>query len=184
MMKRYLTAALCAVLAVCLCACGGPKAAKPDDYGYTLTQQDNGTYTIRVAADDGGDLYLRERMTAEPQCLALTEDILQIVGDGDTGTRWTVFCNVAEGTVSEAFGNYVAANETKVAYVDYLTEAYHLFVRDIYDEGAYLEATTLTGLVVGEDGSLIKSVDVRNHQVIVTYETASGDATVTMAMPE
>lgn len=183
MIKRCSLLALCAVLAMSLCACG-PKKANPDRYGYAVTQEDNGTYTIRVEANDGGELYVRQRMSAEPECLALTKDVLQIVSDGQSGTQWTVFCNVTEDTVSDAIGNYVAANETKVAYVDYLTDAYQLFVRDIFDESVYLEATTLTGLVVQEDGTLVKDVKVKNNQLLVTYETAAGDATVTMAMPE
>lgn len=182
-MKRCMICGLCVLLVVCLCACGGPKAAKPKDYGYTVTQEDNGTYTIRVAGDDG-DLYLRQRMASEPECLALTKDVLQIVGDSGNGHRWAVFCDVANEKVSDAIGNYVAANDTKVAYVDYLTDAYQLFVRDIFDESAYLEATTLSGLVVQEDGTLIKNVRVKNNQLMVTYQTAAGDATVTMAMPE
>ncbi len=183
MIKRCSLFALCAVLVMSLCACG-PKKANPDRYGYAVTQEDNGTYTISVAANGGGELYVRRQMSAEPQCLALTKDILQIVGDGQSGTQWTVFCNVTDDTVSTAFGNYVAANETKVAYVDYLTDAYQLFVRDIFDEGAYWEATTLTGLVVQKDGTLVKDVKVKNDQLIVTYQAATEDITITMAMPK
>lgn len=183
-MKRHLISAACIALAVCLCACGKPKTADPDDYGYTLTQQDNGTYTLQVEANDGSTLYLRERLTEEPQCLALNTDTLQIVGNHDSGTQWAVFCNVAEDKVSDAIGNYVTANDTKVAYVDYLTDAYHLFVRDIYDETLYLEAVTLTGLVVQEDGALVTDAKLKNGKLTVTYYTTVGKANAIIEMPE
>ena len=183
-MKRHLISAGCIALAVCLCACGKPKTADPDKYGYTLTQQDNGTYTLQVEANDGSTLYLRERLDEEPQCLALTQDTLQIVGNHDSGTQWAVFCDVTEDRVSSAVANYVTTNGTKVAYVDYLTDAYHLFVRDIYDENAYLQAVTLTGLVVQEDGSLVTDAKLKNGKLTVTYYTTAGKANAVIEMPE
>ena len=183
-MKRYLISAACIALAVCLCACGKPKAADPEDYGYTIAQQENGTYTLQVEANDGSALYVRERLAEEPQCLALTEDTLQIVGNHDSGTQWAVFCDVTEDRVSDAVANYVTANDTKVAYVDYLTDAYHLFVRDIYDETLYLEAVTLTGLVVQEDGSLVTDAKLKGGKLTVTYYTTAGKANAIIDMPE
>ena len=184
-MKRRLISLLCVLSMVGLCLCGcQPRPADPDAYHFQISQQENGTYTIEVSSAEGDQLYVRSRMPRQPECLALTRDLLQIVGDSDDGSRWTVFCHVTAGKRSEAFGNYVAANKTKVAYVDYRSNAYQLFEQDMFDETVYQQATALSGLVVNEHGAPTVEAVLSGERLTVTYPTAAGDVTITMAMPK
>lgn len=184
-MKRCLIFTLCAILTLCLCGCADtPKAADPDQFRFSITQHTDNTYDITVRGNEGSSLFHQQHLPYQPMCYELSEDVMQIICDTANGTQWTAFCDVSKGRTSDVFGNYVAANTTKVAYIDYLTEKYWLFVRDIYDESVYLEATELPGLTVDKSGALFKSVKVKNDQVILTYLIAGGENTVTMAIPE
>lgn len=183
-----------ALLALCLClllaGCGkqtddGKTTASTERMAvencYFYTENQDGTYSYAVHQRGGGTLYAVETARRPVSFEVANEDVLMISGQAGTGVgaRWAKFCDIENGRVSDTFGGYLAAKGTTVAFLDQRTDAYHVFVCDVFQPQTYIEVVTLEGLVV--DGDVIKDFALSEEGVLsVTYVTTDGDKTVTV----
>ena len=131
----------------------------------------------------GGTLYAVETARRPVSFEVMNEDVLMIHGENGVGTlkRWAKFCDIEHNRVSAAFAGYLAAEGTTVAFLDQRTDAYHVFVCDVFQPQTYIEVVTLEGLTVTEGSDPVKEYALSKDGVLsVTYATADGDKTVTV----
>ena len=148
---------------------------------YFYTENQDGTYSYAVHQRGGGTLYAVETARRPVSFEVMNEDVLMIYGENGVGTlkRWAKFCDIEHNRVSETFAGYLAAKGTTVAFLDQRTDAYHVFVCDVFQPQTYIEVVTLEGLVV--EGDVIKNFALSEESLLlVTYVTADGDRTVTV----
>lgn len=201
-MNKFLCRGLCCVLSLVmllgLCACGedeeGATVTNPtinmEDYtaeqSYHLTKNADNTFAFDLADHAGQILYHRDGLKNEPTFTALDKDNLQVVvktGNG-ASNQWAVFFNVKSSAVSRVFTNFLHATTTHVAYVDYLTDQYHVFVAEIKNPDTGLTAVTLKGLVKDEGQDPIHGLEVNDQgDLVVTYPVEKGEKTVTVDIP-
>lgn len=205
-MKRCVTFM---VLALCLClmlaGCGADKAKdsattettipagpqpNPDlkvEDCYTHTENKDGTYSYEVEWRGGGILHAEQNIDRPVSFMVAGEDVLVIHGQAGTGVgaRWAKFCDIRRGRVSDTYGSYLAAVDTRVAFIDNRTDAYHVFVCDAFEPNVYYTVCTLEGLSVEDSADVVKDFALSEDGVLsVTYATADGDKTVTIDMKE
>ena len=190
MKKRVRFALLALYLCLLLAGCGkqtddGKATASTERMAvencYFYTENQDGTYSYAVHQQGGGTLYAVETARRPVSFKVMNEDVLMIHGENGVGTfqRWAKFCDIEHNRVSAAFAGYLAAKGTTVAFLDQRTDAYHVFVCDVFQPQTYIEVVTLEGLVV--DGDVIKDFALSEEGVLsVTYATADGDKTVTV----
>ena len=200
-MKKILCRGLCCVLSLvmllALCACGeeeeevvtNPPIAKEDysaEQSYHLAQNGDGTFNFQVANHIGQTLYLRTELKYEPAFTALNKDLLQVVvkeGNGLTN-QWAVFCNVDTGYVSKVFAGFLHANTTHVAYVEFLTGQYHVFVANLESPETDLTAVTLEGLTKDDGQDPITGLEVTEQgDLLVSYRAGKEEKTTAVDMP-
>lgn len=197
-MKKWLCFVLATIFLLCV-GCGenkeAEKAATPNgpqpnpdlkvEDCYTYTENKDGTYSYEVEWRGGGILYSEKEVTRPVSFAVANEDVLILSGQAGTGVtaRWAKFCDIQSGRVSETFGAYLAAVDSRVAFLDYRTDAHHVFVCDPFEPYEYTNVTTLEGLVM--EGDVIRDFALSEEGVLsVTYATADGDKTVTIDLGE
>ncbi len=159
----------------------------PDDFVencFTLTENENGTYSYEVTSRDG-TVILEEYYKQYPAAfIPVDNDRLVVYGQNGTRLRdrWAVVCDVATPTVYRHVYNVVGVSKTQAAVVEERTGQYYLFVCDVMDSGNILDAKPLTGLTVMEGAEPDITVKQKNNQVTVTYPTDSGKETVTVEL--
>lgn len=150
---------------------------------YTFTENKDGTYSYSVECRGGGCIYVKERMQRPVSFATANEDTLIIEGQEGVGVgaRWATFCDIERGRVSETCCGYLAAVDTRVAFVEQRTDMYHVFVCDPFEPHEILAAYTMEGLVIPDGGDVLKDFALSKDGVLtVTYPTKSGDKTITI----
>lgn len=150
---------------------------------YTYTENADGTYSYEVEWRGGGILCAEQTMDRPVSFTVADENVLVIHGQAGTGVgaRWAKFCDIQRGRVSQIFGGYLAAAGNRVAYVDFRTEKYHVFVADAFDSVEPLGVYTLEGALT--DGDPMEDFSVNEEGVLsVTYRTESGSKTIFVDM--
>ena len=155
---------------------------------YTIAQAADGSYSVSVKDAQGNTLFSRKGLTTKPAAETLSDDTVCVVGTGGDGImrRWGLICDVTACRASEAFGGFLTAKGDNVAYLANLTGGWHVFVRNAYDESAYLQVTTLEGAVADENSEVIKSfeMDKENGKLTVVYFTEGNTTkTITITLP-
>lgn len=155
---------------------------------YTLTENQDGTYTYKVQNRMGGIMYSRENVTEKPTFTQMTDLVLEIAGQTSKDnnlTGWAVYCNIQTMDVSRRFDRVLASADSRVVYLDYRSGKWVVFVSDQFNEDTYLEGTELTGLTISESGSPKIDYEVtESGDLEVTYDTADGKKTVTVKLAE
>ena len=193
--KKFIPLALLAALL--LGGCGnaatdddnGPVAPQPDPNrkaadSYSYTEHANETYSYEVWGRSGSTFISEKRLDKPVSFDAISDELLIAYGQRGDGlhTRWARFCNV-QTEQYVGFSGYLAAWDTQVAFVDQRTDAYHVFVCEAFGPEVYASVTTLAGLTVAEDGTIIKSFALSKEGILtVTYPTADGDKTVDISL--
>ena len=191
-MKRVLCAALAVLLLAGLCGCTKDERPKSDpvyredvtDY-CLITEELDQTYKLRVINPYQQTVYERKNLSVPPRLEALDNGEVAIFYDhnGNVDLSWALVCNPESGFVSDIIGDACYMRGGYAVYRDYLTGQHHLFVRDLRQDGAYLEATTLEGIDVTNPFYTIK--EGKDGKVTATYETMEGEKkTVDVKLPE
>ena len=197
-MKKWLCFVLATLMLLCV-GCGSEEQEKasaspsassnvpvpnPDlkvEDCYTFTENRDGTYSYTVEWRGGGVIFRADNEIRPASFAVISEDVLMISGQAGTGVtaRWAIFCDIERGRVSEAFGQYLAAVDGHVAFLDQRTNAYHVFVCDPFVPYEYTQVVTLDDWVMSDD--VIKDFALSEEGVLsVTYATADGDKTITI----
>ncbi|MBE6807556.1 MAG: hypothetical protein E7527_06110 [Ruminococcaceae bacterium] len=197
-MNKRLRTLLCLLLSLALlgglCACGeaeeGVFTFDPETYdpnvSYHVNQNPDGSYSFYVADYAGNIFYARESEPYAPKFTKLTASVLQITAPMATAPQkqWAVFCDVRTKKTSGLFGDFLVAKGNYVAQLEYLSDQYHVFVREIFNPDVDPQTTTLMGLVPNKDAQLYeKAVLNKDGNLEITYETHAGKKTVTIEMP-
>ena len=151
---------------------------------YTLEKNQDGTYSYTVMALNGGAIMQEKRLTEPVDIEAVSDDLVRVSGqDGPyLSDTWSVFCNVRTAQRSPIFTYVLGAGETQVAYVDFLTDKYHVFVCDPFGTQADRTAYTLEDIQTVNGQELDLTCKQEGDTLTVTYPTEDGKKTVTIKL--
>lgn len=196
--KKILCLCVATILLCGLCACGeeevrdgGANPTIPADQftpeqGYHLNKNDKGVYDYQLVDRLGQVVYAQSGLKYMPTFTAVNDSLLQVMTKtgSSPSAQQALFYNVKSGQVSTMFGGFLAATETHVAYVTYLTNQYHVFVAAIFDPQIPVSSVTLEGLTIEEELDPITSYTTKEDGTLeVTYPTKKGNKTVTVTLP-
>lgn len=143
-MKKILTITLCLinVLIVILYGCDG---------NYDINQlyeiTDNGNFTYDYVIKDRHDniLISDKDVSRKPKVNVINEDLLSISVQTGTGisTRWTIYCDVNSGNVSDTYYSVLGEYEENVVFVNYDNGRHSVIIQDIFNKGEYLKEVVL-----------------------------------------
>lgn len=150
---------------------------------YTLKEDSNGRYMVQVLDAHGSTIFKRQNMLDKPTCTAVNEDILCVAGAGaNPSTRWAIFCNVKQGTVSQSYSGCLATKGTNVAYGTNTDGAWQVHVGDAFDDGK--TTYTLEGAYAIDNRSVISQAELNDQgDLVVTYWAGDVEKTQTIPMP-
>ena len=143
-MKKRLIITLCLinVLIVILSGCDG---------NYDINQlyeiTDNGNFTYDYVIKDRHDniLISDKDVSRKPKVNVINEDLLSISVQTGTGisTRWTIYCDVNSGDVSDTYYSVLGEYEENVVFVNYDNGRHSVIIQDIFNKGEYLKEVVL-----------------------------------------
>ena len=106
---------------------------------YSITRNDDLTYTYKVVDKNGNVLFSKDNATREPDVEQVNTYILGLKVQAGTGqsTNWAVYCDVENSKVSEAFQYVLMAQGNYVLYANYENGEHSIIVQDIFDKSQY-----------------------------------------------
>lgn len=153
---------------------------------YVLNKHDNGIYTATVKGRNGNAFYTSEKLGKKPTFIEANQDVLEISdrSSKNTAAHWAVYCDIQNNRVSQKYHFVLANLDSHVAYVDYRSGQFHVFVRDLFNESTYFKVYELTDAVITESGSPEISYKLNGTTLSVTYSTKKGTDTIDIKMFE
>lgn len=143
-MKKRLIITLCLinVLVLILSGCDG---------NYDINQlykiTDNGNFTYDYVIKDRYDniLISDKNVSRKPKVNVINEDLLSISVQTGTGisTRWTIYCDVNSGNVSDTYYSVLGEYEENVVFANYDNGRHSVIIQDIFNKGEYLKEVVL-----------------------------------------
>ena len=135
---------------------------------FTLTRNDDFTYSYRVVDANGNLLFENENFHREPKITVVAPTVYGLVTQTGTGisTNWAVFCDVQNCKTSEYFYYVLAAKGDYVIYVDLIDLEPVIIVQNIFDKAKYYQeykledpspvaADIVNGCQIDSDGDAI-----------------------------
>lgn len=189
----FLVFALC--VSLLLSGCGkaqtdddnGPVGPQPDPNrkaadSYSYTENANQTYSYEVWGRSG-KVFVSEKNSDKPVNFeAISDELLVVYGQAGTGihSRWARICDVQNEKYA-GIGGYLAAWDTRVAFVDERSGGIHVFICETFVENVYHGVLTLENAVDNTDP--IESFELSEDGILsVTYRTGDGNKTVEISM--
>jgi len=121
---------------------------------YSITANDDFTYTYKVVDKNGNVLFSKDNATREPKIEQVNTYILGLTTQTGTGlsTNWAMYFDVENSKVSEAFHYVLMAQGNYVIYANYENGEHSVIVQNIFDKSQYYKKYTLTNCspVAGE----------------------------------
>ena len=143
-MKKILIIILCLinVLIVILSGCDGNYDI---NQLYEITDNGNFTYDYVIKDRHGNILISDKDVSRKPKVNVINEDILNISVQTGTGisTRWTIYCDVNSGNVSDTYYSVLGEYEENVVFVNYDNGSHSVIIQDIFNQGEYLKEVVL-----------------------------------------
>ena len=154
---------------------------------FTITRNDDFTYSYRVVDVNGNLLFENGDYHREPKIAVVAPTVYGLVTQTGTGlsTNWAVYCDVVEGKTSEFFSYVLVAKGEYVIYVDRINSEPVIIVQNIFDKARYYKEYKL------EHSSSVAADVVKdcrfdsNGNAIVTYHTGEdyAQAEITIKIP-
>ena len=163
----------------------------PDEYlaknSYKIEEASDGTYIITVRDHAGEIIWSNSGMKTEPTVTVLDDATLCVAGNNGNGItrRWGALYNVRTGKGAYMGGRFITAKGENILYLDNLTDAWHVFLHNAFDETVPLTATTLEGAAPDENGEVIESFKLNDDgDLSVEYLVAEGGTkTIVIDLP-
>lgn len=144
---------------------------------YTCTEKD-GVYTVAVTARNGKTVF-SEEMHTKPTFIEVNQDTLEIARrtSKDLSLHWAVYVDIETGRVSRSYTKVLASFESRVSYIDQLSDKWQVLVTDIFDQNTSPKAYALEGMAF--EGSYPNiTYTQKGPNVTVTYPVKGGTKTL------
>ena len=140
---------------------------------YSITRNDDLTYTYKVVDKNGNVLFSKDNATREPDVEQVNTYILGLKVQTGTGqsTNWAVYCDVENSKVSEAFQYVLMAQGNYVLYANYENGEHSIIVQDIFDKSQYYKKHILANCSPVAGDIVIGAKPNGEGIAIVTYLT-------------
>ena len=162
----------CVMLAGC--------TTKPEEKGYkditdlySLTKNEDNTYSYSFADLNGNVLFEKENMVREPKINMVSVNVYELITQTGTGlsTNWAVYCDVENSKVSEIFYYVLATQGEYVVCADYKDGKPFIIIQNIFNKSVYYKTYELENVSpVAADFALGCEFDSDN-KVTITYLT-------------
>ena len=147
------------------------------DSHYTITTNEDLTYSYKIIAKNGETLFSDDRSPKEPHIDQVSNNILSVTIQTGTGrsTNWAVFCDIENGKTSKTYQYVLGAQDNYVFYVEFEDGAHRLVVQDIFDSSVYKKTYALQNCGAFADPACELTVESKG-KAIVTYLTGNENA--------
>lgn len=139
---RLLSMLSACVLLSLLSGCG-------EDYNihelYQITDNEDYTYDYVVKDKKNNILISNEGISRKPEINVINEYLLSVSVQAGTGlsTRWTIYCDVLNGSVSETYYSVLGEYGENVVYVSYDNGTYRIVIQNIFNRELFYKETVL-----------------------------------------
>lgn len=112
---------------------------------YSITANEDLTYDYVIKDKNNNILISDKGVSKEPKVSIINEDVLSISVQTGTGisTRWTMYCDVNSGTVSDAYYSVLGEHAENVVFVNQDNGTYSIVVQNFFDKEQYHISTVL-----------------------------------------
>ena len=112
---------------------------------YTITDNDDFTYDYVIKDKDDNVLISDKGILRQPKVNIIDEEVLSISVQTGTGisTRWTIYCDVNGGVVSNTYYYVLGEYAENVVFVNYENGRHSVIIQDIFNRGKYLKEVVL-----------------------------------------
>ena len=158
----------CVMLAGC--------TTKPEEKGYkditdlySLTKNEDNTYSYSFADLNGNVLFEKENMVREPKINMVSVNVYELITQTGTGlsTNWAVYCDVENSKVSEIFYYVLATQGEYVVCADYKDGKPFIIIQNIFNKSVYYKTYELENVSpVAADFALGCEFDGDNNAII------------------
>lgn len=140
---------------------------------YSITRNDDLTYTYKVVDKNGNVLFSKDNATCEPDVEQVNTYILGLKVQTGTGqsTNWAVYCDVENSKVSETFQYVLMAQGNYVLYANYENGEHSIIVQDIFDKSQYYKKHILANCSPVAGDIVIGAKPNGEGIAVVTYLT-------------
>lgn len=141
---------------------------------YTLTQNDDNTYSYSFFDLNGNVLFEKEGVVREPEVNQIDVGIYELINQTGTGlsTNWAVYYDVENGKTSDLFYYVLGANENYVICGSFKNNEHLIVVQEIFNndgKGYFKEYKLENVSPVAADFAVDCKID--DKSAIVTYLT-------------
>lgn len=142
---------------------------------YSITQNEDLTYTYKVVDKNGNLLFSKDNATREPNVEEVNTYILGLKVQAGTGlsTNWAVYCDVENSKVSETFQYVLMAQGNYVIYANYENGEHSVIVQNIFDKSEYYKKHILPNCSPVAGDIVIDAKPNGEGIAVVTYLTGS-----------
>ncbi len=140
---------------------------------YTLTKNEDNTYSYFFTDLNGNILFRKENVVREPKINMVSVNVYELITQTGTGlsTNWAVYCDVENSKVSETFNYVLGVQGDYVVCADYEEGKHFIIVQNIFDKSAYYKKYELEDVSpVAADFALGCEFD-SDGNVIISYIT-------------
>lgn len=112
---------------------------------YQITDNEDFTYDYVIKDKNSNILISDKGISREPEINVINENLLSVSVQSGTGisTRWTIYCDVLNGNVSEAYYSVLGEYGENVAYVNYDNGTYRIVIQNIFNRELFYKETVL-----------------------------------------
>lgn len=170
------------VVSILLCFMAAGCATKLDEKGYkditdlyTVTKNEDNTYSYSFTDLNGNILFKKENVVREPKINMVSVTVYELITQTGTGlsTNWAVYCDVKDSKVSETFQYVLMAQGNYVIYADYENGEHSVIVQNIFDKSKYYKKHILTNCSPVAGDVVIGAKPNGEGIAVVTYLTGN-----------
>ena len=112
---------------------------------YQITDNEDFTYDYVIKDKNNNILISDKGISREPKINVINENLLSVSVQSGTGisTRWTIYCDVLNGNVSEAYYSVLGEYGENVVYVNYDNGTYRIVIQNIFNRELFYKETVL-----------------------------------------